>query len=59
MILEEYLKARQGELAVEISKLAAQIAVQTVGLNDARVRLNMLSGAKLEVEDALKELAKS
>lgn len=56
--LSGYCKSRQAELIGEINNLSQQVTIQSANLEAMKNRLNMLLGAKAEIEDVITKFNK-
>ncbi len=56
-IPKKYFRVRLGELTNQANELLAQVAIQSNNLEAMKARLNMLLGAKAELEEAMTEFS--
>lgn len=55
--MKKYLKTRHKEIANEVNNLSSQVTIQVNNLEAMKARLNMLLGAKAELEEAMTEFS--
>lgn len=55
--MREYLKTRHKEILSEVNNLSSQVTIQVNNLEAMKARLNMLLGAKAELEEAMTEFS--
>lgn len=51
--VKKYLNTRHKEISSEVNNLSSQVTIQVNNLEAMKARLNMLLGAKAELEDAM------
>lgn len=55
--MKKYLKTRHKEISNEVNNLSSQVTIQVNNLEAMKARLNMLLGAKAELEEAMTEFS--